>query len=1175
MHTNLRLYPEGRYRKSATVVGECFVKNTLVATEQGLVSIQDIQRGDRVVTESGLKPVTELYEMPSRPLKRIRLRNGIVNTVTPSQPVRVLDEHLELQWRNAGDLAPGDWVVLKKADCFPENPVTLAPFRDQPMVFDERLAYALGLFMSDGWISADYGPRKQIRIAFCGADRKVVETVRQAIHQAFGYLPSLEMGAHDVYTVRINNSAVNAYLAEQFGLTADLDATSKFVPAAVLRSPRSVILSFLAGLFDGDGSLDKRQARVRYVSVSENLVRTVQILLQHLGILAVLRPYTGSARSGYRLLHALEIHGRHAQLLMTMLPVRRASLVDRIPQVMNRMVYSSSLETVPYAGAHVFEELSAHHRGGGWYEDRDGQRFRQGIRYPDGTKIRYASDLKEQPLAFTQMEAWGIFDKLERIGSPLYDTLRYFVENDLFFMQVECIEEAPAEPTYDLHVADDHNFVANGVIVHNCMGKYHPHGDTAIYDAMVRMAQPFSLRAPLVDGHGNFGSLDGDSPAAMRYTEVKLRPLAMQMLDELRKQTVDFRPTFDGQLFEPVVLPSRVPNLLVNGASGIAVGMATNIPPHHLGEVVDALIYMIGTPAPRVETLVAKFIPGPDFPTGGRILNTEEELVEIYRTGEGTIHLRGEYELEGKSRIVITSIPYGVTKSDLVEKIAEHIAREHVPQLSDIRDESTDDVRIVLELKRGASAEAAMAYLFKHTPLQTRFHVNLTCLVPTENPEVAAPQKVDLVTALRHFLVFRMEVVTRRLRYDLEQLEKRIHILRGFEKIFDALDEAIRIIRASKNKQDAAQRLMHRFRLDDVQAEAILETKLYRLSQLEIEAIRRELEEKERQAAELRALLADEDARWRLIRDELRALKKDFADERRTTIAGPDEDVSYSEEDYIIKEDVYVIVTRDGWVKRQRSYTEIGAIRVRDGDEVGWVLPGSTRATIGFFTNFGKCYTVRIDELPSTTGYGDPVQKLFDFSDRERVVGVVSFDERVLPRPLPDPETEPELFEADGTPSAAAHPYLVAVTKNGQAVRLTTEGFADPSTRAGRMFMRLGKGDEVLGAEVAAGDENVCLAAREGHVLIFPVRQIPVFKGAAKGVIAMRLGKNNRLLGFTLSNAARDGLEVETNRGRREVVRTTKFEVSNRGNRGRQIIKRGHIARVILAPTEMHLNGKR
>jgi DNA gyrase subunit A len=447
----------------------------------------------------------------------------------------------------------------------------------------------------------------------------------------------------------------------------------------------------------------------------------------------------------------------------------------------------------------------------------------------------------------------------------------------------------------------------------------------------------------------------------------------------------------------------------------------------------------------------------------------------------------------------------------------------------------------------------------------------LTCLVPTENAEVGAPRQVDLYEILRQFLDFRMEVVTRRLTYELEQLEKRIHLLEGFEIIFDALDEAIKLIRSSKNKNDAAQRLMHRFDLDDDQTEAILETKLYKLSQMEIDAIREELDEKRAEAERIRGLLGDEDARWTLIRDELRDVKDAFADERRSEIAGPDAAIEYTEEDYIIDEDVFVMVTRDGWVKRQGSYTDIDSIRVRDGDEVGWILPASTRATVGFFTNFGTCYTTRVDEIPSTTGYGDPVQKLFAFEDKERVVGVVSFDDRVLPGAVPpDVETQADMF-TNGTADEADYdgdPYVVAITKMGQAIRFTIEGYTDPSTRTGRMYARLEDGDQVVRAMIARGHENVCLASHQGRALIFPVHQISVYKGAAKGVIAIRLDDGDRVLGFTLSDMAREGLRVETNNGRDETIRTTKFDVTSRGAKGALVIKRGYFAHVFVEPIE-------
>ena len=709
----------------------------------------------------------------------------------------------------------------------------------------------------------------------------------------------------------------------------------------------------------------------------------------------------------------------------------------------------------------------------------------------------------------------------------------------------------------------------SATVVGETMGKYHPHGDKAIYDAMVRMAQSFSLRAPLVDGHGNFGSLDGDSAAAMRYTEAKLQPLAMEMLEGLRDETVDYRDNFDGSLKEPIVLPARVPNLLVNGASGIAVGMATNIPPHNLGEVVDAALHMIEAPDVTTSTLVRDHIQGPDFPTGGRILNTQEELVEIYETGTGTIEMRGAYRTKGKTRAIVESVPYGVDKSKIVEEIADHIAEENVPQLSNVRDESTDDVRIVLELKRGSDTEAAMAYLFKHTKLQKRFHVNLTCLVPTESTDVKAPKQVDLRTILRYFLNFRLDVVTRRLQNELEELEARIHILEGFETIFDALDEAIKIIRASKNKADAVQRLMHRFQLDEEQTDAILETQLYKLSQMEIEAIREELGEKRTRAEEIRRLLDDEDARWGIVTDELQDIRDTYMDERRSTLVGPEADMEYTEEDYIVDEDVHVIVTRDGWVKRQGTYSDLDAIRTRDGDEVGWALAGSTRATAGFFTNYGTCYTTRISEIPSTTGYGDPVQKLFSFDDGEHVVGVMSFDERVLPDPVPsEPSEQGELFDPED-PDAPDHPYVVAISKGGQATRFTLDGYVEPSISTGRKYMRLEDGDEVVRVRGAAGDENICLASHDGRALVFPVHQVSVYKGPAKGVRAIRLEQDDRVLDFALSTRAREGLTVETNNGREEIVRTTKFEATNRGAKGTLVIKRGYFAEVLPEPVEV------
>ena len=395
-------------------------------------------------------------------------------------------------------------------------------------------------------------------------------------------------------------------------------------------------------------------------------------------------------------------------------------------------------------------------------------------------------------------------------------------------------------------------------VVGDVMGSFHPHGDAALYETLVRMAQSFSLRYPLVDGSGNFGSLDGDSAAAMRYTECRLARISDEMLSEIEQTTVPFRPNYDGTKTEPVVLPARIPNLLVNGTTGIAVGMATNIPPHNLGEVCTALVKLLDNEE-LGNAQLCRYIKGPDFPTGGQILNSPEEMKEIYKTGSGAIRLRGTWDIGPETRstktIYVDSIPYTVNKSQLVERIAEVVLSRKLPQLLDVKDLSTEDVRIALEMKKDADEKMIMAYLFKHTPLQINFAVNLTCLIPTENPEVGRPERLDLKQILWHFLHFRLEVVTKRLEHELAALKKRIHLLEGFEKVFDALDEIIRIIRKSDGKADAAEKIMKRFELDAEQTDAILELKIYRLARLEILIIRNELEEKRKRARQIGALL--------------------------------------------------------------------------------------------------------------------------------------------------------------------------------------------------------------------------------------------------------------------------------------------------------------------------------
>jgi DNA gyrase subunit A len=692
-------------------------------------------------------------------------------------------------------------------------------------------------------------------------------------------------------------------------------------------------------------------------------------------------------------------------------------------------------------------------------------------------------------------------------------------------------------------------------VVGDVMGSYHPHGDAALYETLVRMAQSFSLRYPLIDGSGNFGSLDGDSAAAMRYTECRLARISDEMLSEIDQHTVHFRPNYDGTKTEPVVLPARLPNLLINGTTGIAVGMATNVPPHNLAEVCTALIKLLDNPD-LSSVQLCRYVKGPDFPTGGQILNSAEELKEIYRTGSGTVRLRSTWEegpgARGSQTLYITSIPYSVNKAALVERIAEVVLSRKLPPLLDVKDVSTDDVRIALELKREADPKMVMAYLFKNTPLQTNVIVNLTCLIPTENAEVGRPERLDLKAILWHFLHFRLEVVTNRLEHELESLRKRIHVLEGFEKVFDALDEIIKIIRKSDGKADSASKIMKRFDLDAEQADAILELKLYRLARLEILVIQTELADKRKRSRQISSLLKDEDARWKVVRDEIDEIQANYAkgDKRRTIIESVEE-VAFTEDDFIVEEDNVVIVSRDGWVKRQKEVRDLSTTRLREGDAVLAVLPGSTRATVVFFTNFGAAYTSRIIDVPASTGYGEPVQKLFKLRDGERVIAAFSLDERVAG----EIETKKE--------GKAPRVHALAVTSDGYSLRFSLESFVEPSTRSGRRYARPSDGVEVVGVAKISGDEVVIAATAQARAILCRADEVNYLSGPGKGVILIKLSDEDKVLGFLASTGDRDIMRVETTRGAEQTISTTKYEVTSRGGKGRELLQRGQFTRVI------------
>ncbi len=716
----------------------------------------------------------------------------------------------------------------------------------------------------------------------------------------------------------------------------------------------------------------------------------------------------------------------------------------------------------------------------------------------------------------------------------------------------------------DLKLTPDKKTLKCAKIVGQVLGNYHPHGDGAVYEALVRMAQDWSLRYPLIEGQGNFGSIDGDSAAAYRYTEAKLQKVAVPFLEEITKETVDFRPNFDDSAEEPAVLPSRIPQLLVNGCTGIAVGVATNIPPHNLREVVAAGVHLIDHPEATVRDLMGK-LQGPDFPTGGQLLEDRETLCTVYTEGQGRIRVRGEYELEEGKRaersIIITSIPYMVNKSNLVEAIGEIITEKKIPQLLDVRDESTDTIRIVLVVRKEADPETVMGYLYKHTQLLSNFHVNMTCLVPDNSQVGVRPDKVSMVEALSYFNKFRYEVTVRRLQHDLRLLIERLHILQGFRIIFADLDRALEIIRNSNGRADAAEQLMEAFPLDERQTDAILDMRLYRLGRPDVRAVLTEFEEKTQAKDEIEMLLDSPKRLWGVVKSELLEMSKLHGDDRRTKVAEEGTQVvTYDQQSLIVDEDATVLLSRDGWVRRVSSVGDLSKARLRQGDELQFAVRGSTLTPIIFFTNYGTAYTFRVNDMPvSPRGNGEPIQARCAFSDGEKIVACHLLDPRLLKGAITSdsPEVEPEV-------------QVVALTSDGRGFRTSFEGLTEPSTRNGRKFAKPAPGETVV--DVRLGRPKTDLLAtgtRFGRGALCRLEEVNFLSGAGKGVTVLKLAEADRLVGFRCfdpEGPKENALRLIRDEGGREIlVHPSDVKITGRAGKGQSLLKRG-LLQVVVEP---------
>lgn len=682
----------------------------------------------------------------------------------------------------------------------------------------------------------------------------------------------------------------------------------------------------------------------------------------------------------------------------------------------------------------------------------------------------------------------------------------------------------------EIGMGPDKPFKKSARLVGDVLGKYHPHGDSAVYDAMVRMAQDFSIRYPLVDGHGNFGSIDGDGAAAMRYTEARMTYLAAEMLKDIDKNTVDFVPNFDESLKEPSVLPSKFPNLLVNGSSGIAVGMATNIPPHNLGEVIDGLCLLIDNPDCEIEDLI-KHIKGPDFPTGGIIMG-KNGIHSSYRTGRGMIKMRAKTVIEedkrGKERIVVTEIPYQVNKAKLVEKIADLVKEKKIEGIADIRDESNrEGMRIAIDLKKDISSQIILNLLYKYTQMQETFGVILLALVDNE------PKVLNLKEILYYYLEHQKEIIIRRTKYDLEKAEERAHILEGLRIALENIDEVVEIIKTSKDVSEARTRLMERFGLSEKQSQAILDMRLQRLTALETEKIENEYQQLLKLIEELTMLLGSEQLILNVIKKELIEIKNKYGDKRRTQFADDEEEMTM--DDFIEKEDIVITLTHVGYIKRisadtysaqKRGGKGITALSTRENDFIQNLFTTSTKHFLLFFTNKGRVYRLKAYEIPeaSRTARGMAIVNILQMQPGEKITEVFPV----------------EKFE-EGQ-------YLLMATAKG-LIKKTSLNEYDTSRKTGIIGINLDEDDELIGVKMTSGEDEIVMGTKNGYAIRFAEEEVRPIGRSAKGVKGISLRQNDSVIGMDIADDNKYILCVSEN-GYGKLTAIKHYRKQNRSGKG-------------------------
>lgn len=1153
-------------KKSARVVGECFVKDTLVLTNKGLIPIQEVKKGNTIYTQTGHSKVTECYIMPKRVLTRVLLNNGTENIATKSQRFKILNKNWQFVWKAAKDLELGDFVVTKS-----EYPDITNEMDLDGRKLNENIAYLLGQLLSDGFVINDNERNKYHRIGFCSASIDIINAVKTCLKKEFNYEAKIEELHRNyisakgqrkislVYQIRVSNHEISTFFIKTFELSRRV-AWTKEIPKQMFRSPKKIIFSFLSGLIDGDGHIHNKRTDIEYATTSKQLANQLMVLLQHIGIHG--KKYeTKEEESGYVLgrkvkkfhdAYSLEFNGIYAQLLAERINLKDKKKQERAKLLLKHNLKQSDSKIIPWASKKIFTELSNRHLGGGWYLGSDGEKFRSGIKYQTGVKIRYSTDLYDLPIRTNQIIDWGIQDKLEKLDSPLSEFVNSTIQSKIHFSEVIAIEDAGEDITYDIQVENDHEFIANSMISHNCMGKFHPHGDLAIYDALVRMAQDFSMNHRLVEGQGNMGSVDGDPPAASRYTEVRLTKIAEEMLNDLDKETAEFVPNFDNTEQEPVTLPTKIPTLLINGASGIAVGVATSIPPHNLNEVCDAIAYALEHKEATVEDLLG-IVKGPDFPTGG-IAIMSQNAYNGYRHGRGQTTVRARAEIDAKKRrIVVNEIPYNVNKAVLIETIAECVRDKRIIGIKDMRDESDKNgIHISIDLKEDANPEQVLNMLYKHTQMEVTFPIINLAVVGK------SLRSLNLLSMINTFIDYRREIVLKRSRYELNVANERLHIVQGLLIAIDKIEEIIKGIKESGEINQARSLLMSRYKLSEKQANAILDMKLSRLTHLESDSLDKEKTELEKKVSHYKTVTEQPAKIDQIIKEETAEIKRQFGKPRKTEILNIDEPLEIREEDMISDEKVTIIMTSGGYIKRQvlTSFKEQGrggkgviAINLKEGDYVKEILTCNNKDYVLCISNAGRAYWLKAYNIPESSRYGEG----------KAIVNLLNLKEEKIVVILNIKNTE--------------RSNIAFLTAKGVVKKTDAVLFSKPRSNGVRAI-NLRQGDEISDVILYTNDKYLTIITKNGKAIKFEEAELRQIGRSASGVRGIRIKGSDTAKNIISASDVGSVLTVTEN-GYGKLTDINKYRTQGRGGSGVINIKinqkTGPVSKALFVSGEQHV----